>query len=494
MTDPVIPPTELLRLLFKEAKRRVHVLAAIFSVIALGALAVGVLAPKEYESHSILLAESKNVIAPLMAGRAQTVGSEDAQIVRQAFLSHRILREILAFGGWGELKDPIEEARMLSKLSSRITIQSPRRELVRIAYRDSDPRRCLAISNKLAEIFIRESTGGKERESRDAFEFIDRQVKEYAAQAEEAHAKVLEHQHRLEARAAASAASAARERDRSPRRAGPRLAPEQLASLSVEEAALAAELASNEARQGKQRRAERTLQLERELEMMLTSLTEKHPNVGRAREELRIQRREADRADAADDVATLAVRKRLEQVRRQIAVGSALPEPARPVEPQDAAPELRGVGQDAILSELVRRYEATRQVYQDLLVRRENAHVSMQLEAEHGAVAMRVYEPPELPVIATGLRLLHVALLGLVLAGLAPVGLLLAIVRLDPRVRSAPQIERAASVPLLVGIPYAPTLRDRARQRRHALLAAAMVMSVFATYAVLFAVRLKYLS
>ncbi len=487
MSEPVIPAMELLELLVKEARRRILALAAIFSAIAVGALAVGVLLPKEYETHGVLLTESRNMIAPLMAGRAVQAGApEDAQILRQSFLSHRILREVLTLAEGARPRDPIEEVRAMNRLASRITILSPRRELIRISYRDRDPRRCLEVTNKLAELYIRESTSGKSRESRDAFEFIDRQVKEYAREAEEAHAKVLAYQRRVAARGVDSPVA----RRTQPSR-GPRLPPEQLAALSVEEAALATELTSGEAHQMRQRRVERIGQLERELESLLTSYTENHPNVKRAREELRVQRIEAEKASSTDDAATATLRARLEQVRRRIAASSeSVVQRAAPAA-QELDPELRGVGQDAALSELVRRYEASRQVYQDLLVRRENARVSMELEAEQGNGSVRIYESPELPVIARGLRLLHVARIGLVLAVLAPIGLLLALLRLDPRVRSPRQFERLAHVPLLVGIPYAPTMRDRLRSRRQVLLAVAMIAVVFVTYATLFVVRGK---
>jgi hypothetical protein len=49
---------------------------------------------------------------------------------------------------------------------------------------------------------------------------------------------------------------------------------------------------------------------------------------------------------------------------------------------------------------------------------------------------------------------MQIAIIGLVLALLIPIGLLVAIVKLDRRVRSPQQIERLAHVPLLVSIPY----------------------------------------
>lgn len=487
MTDPVTAALELLRLLAREGRRRILALSITFSVIALAVLAAGALLPKQYEAYAILLAESRNMIAPLMAGRAVQPGvTDDAQIVRQAFLSRRILREIHAAGGFGEIKDPVVEVRELDRLAKRITIQSRGRELIRLAYRDTDPRRCFELTSKLAEIYIREATVGNERESRDAFEFIDKQVREYAVKVEQEHSKVLAYKRGEKGEGSAAARRGAG--------APPgRRSPEQIAALAVEESSLAAELASSEAR--RTRRLERIAVLERELDNLLTSLTENHPNVQRAREELRVQRAEADRVGAGEEATIKSLRTRHEKVRAQLSAASGTPVVAIPgmipglMQPYDVDPEMRGVGLDSTLSELVRRYEASRQIYQDLLVRRENARVSMELETERGGIAVRVYEKPELPVVPTGLRLMHFSLIGLVLGAAVPVGLLFALLRLDPRVRSARQLEHVAHVPLLVGIPHTPTPVERGRQRRDTWLASGIVLLVFAAYVGLFIVR-----
>jgi hypothetical protein len=150
---------------------------------------------------------------------------------------------------------------------------------------------------------------------------------------------------------------------------------------------------------------------------------------------------------------------------------------------------MKGVGQDTTLSELSQRYEATHDIYEDLLKRRENARVSMDLDAERRGLTMRIEEAAELPVVASGLRLFELSLIGLLVAFLVPAGTLFAIVRLDPRLRSGEQIERLARVPLLVSIPYAPAAAGLSSRRR-GLLAAAMVTGVAAVYAAVFIVRL----
>src|SRR5690606_9341385 len=61
----------------------------------------------------------------------------------------------------------------------RTLVTSPRADLVQITYRDSDPERAYRVTDKLGSLFISETLATKERESREAYEFIDKQVPEY---------------------------------------------------------------------------------------------------------------------------------------------------------------------------------------------------------------------------------------------------------------------------------------------------------------------------
>jgi polysaccharide chain length determinant protein (PEP-CTERM system associated) len=482
MTQPATSPAEILKLMLKEGRRRVLVIAAIFAVIAIGALVFGVLKPKEYESHATILVETKNIIAPLMEGRAVATGVTDqASIVSQVMQSRRILREILAFGGWGEEKDPRAEERLLIKLSRRIRITKPRPELIVLSYIDTDPQRAFAIAKKLAEICIREALVAKSRQSSEAFAFIDRQVAEYAEKVATAHAQVQAYYRSHEPKSANPSELA-------PRPLGPRVSSQELAALRAEEAVLASEVSAGELRRS--RRSARVDQLQRELDTLLGTYTEQHPNVMRAREELQVAQEEARRATSSEEPTLQAARARLEQVRGRLAASNdGLPRLLAEIsQPQTA--EMRILVQDSTLSELLRRYESERDVYQDLLKRRENARVSMELDAEQRGLTLRVYEEPEMPLLTTGMRLMHFTIIGLFLAVAAPLGLLFAFVKFDPRVRSAQQLEQVALAPILVTIPNARTSQDDSRERRRMALAIALVGGVFLTYAVFLAVRL----
>src|SRR4029079_2422335 len=87
--------------------------------------------------------------------------------------------------------DPRQEDELLKKLKAHIKIEVTREEMVHIAFSDSHPVRTYKVANKLAEMYVHESDAGKERESREAFEFIDKQVKDYGNKLSDIHEKVL---------------------------------------------------------------------------------------------------------------------------------------------------------------------------------------------------------------------------------------------------------------------------------------------------------------
>jgi polysaccharide chain length determinant protein (PEP-CTERM system associated) len=522
MNSSGTPVGDLVRLLVKEGRRRIVLLTAIFSVVAVAVLAIGLVLPKRYDASTVIIVESSNIVKPLLDGRAVATGITDqVAIASQVILSKRILREVLAFGGWMDPPpDPREEERKIMRLRSRIKIESVREELVRISYRDTDPQRCYRITNKLAEIYIRESNAAKIRESREAFDFIDKQVKEYGEKLTDAHEKVLAYYRGVDARAT-SPTPTPDPTAPTVRPPASKISPEELAKLRAEEATLTAQLAKKpsatntprvDGRLEEQYR-QRVLQLEIDLQRLRTTYTDEHPDVRRVQRELQNAQAELKRAEQArqdretaaaamsalDDQVTAAARARLDEVQRRIAQATGVPIRRRPIggPPRTVIPEaqidpqMRTVGSDTTLSELVRRYEATRDIYQDLLKRRENARVSMELDSQQRGLTLRVQEPAEVPLTPTGLRLMHFSAIGLVLALLVPFGILFAIVRFDPRVRSATQIERLAKVPLLVSIPYTPAARDRSRDRSRTLVVALMLTMVFAVYIGLFVFKLK---
>jgi capsular polysaccharide biosynthesis protein len=527
---------DLLQLAAKEAKRRLLTLATLFSLGALTALAVVLMTPKTWEATAVIIAEGNNIIKPLMEGRAvpTTIADQTANVT-QVVMSRRIIRELAQYAGLMRAKmSPQEEERLLQQFRARIRIE-PQRELIRVSFRDSDPRRTYMVANKVAETFVREGVQTKERESREAFEFINKQVTEYSQKLGQVHEQLLAYYRGqdmpkqaggVKPAGAGGSDGAATPDDGAPAPAPsgskPKLSAAELAALRLEMATLEAQVerrpagaapGRDESRQLEDQARARVNAAQTELDRLLATYTDQHPDVKRAERTLAnakedLKRAEQGRTDrdtaraaatALDDEVTRAARGRLEEVRRQISTATGQPIKRRSATPRPVAaalaqealvPEMRGVGQDTKLSELSRRYEATRDVYQDLLKRRENARVSMELDLAQQGFTLRIQEAAELPMTASGLRMMHQTAIGFVLALLAPIGFLFAIVRFDPRVRTVGQIEKLANVPLLVAIPYAsPGGEPRERGRRR--LAIAMIVGVLIVYILVFIIRAK---
>ena len=162
-------------------RRHPVILAAVFVAIALTGLLVGVLIPKRYTASTSILVEQSNIIGPLMEGRAvPTDVANRAMIARDVAFSRRVMNDILKAGGWlADNPDPVTRDRLTEQIKNRTSIISPGGNLIRITYTDSDPERAFLVTRRFGDLIIRESLATKERESRDAYDFINSQVAQY---------------------------------------------------------------------------------------------------------------------------------------------------------------------------------------------------------------------------------------------------------------------------------------------------------------------------
>ncbi|HVZ74059.1 MAG TPA: hypothetical protein VHJ20_16885 [Polyangia bacterium] len=519
----------------REGKRLVLPLAALFATVAVLTLVVGLLLPKRWDAQTTIVIDTSTPLdSTRVSGPAIT---EHTTLVTQVMGERKVLRELLAFGGFVKGKvSPQDQLILQNKLKQRIKIEVVKDTTIKISYYDSDPQRAARMTNKIAEIFIRESRSMRTRATREAFEFIDGRVKEYGDKLTEAHGKLLAYYH---GQAAPTLAPTPTPTPPAPGATPPTPAPAgapakeasaknaaEITSLRAEEASLSDQLARAkgaaptpapaESKQAEDQYRARVLSSQAELDRLLGTYTDEHPDVRRARHELETAKEELHRAEQArldlekakaaasalDDEVTRETRARLEAVQARLTAltGQRPRRPVSTVRPVTAAaaaaieandPEMKGVGHDTVQSELIRRYEATRDIYQDMLKKRETARVAMDLDAEQRGFAMRVEEEAEVPVTASSLRLAHISLIGLVLGALAPLGVLFGIVRLDPRVRSPWQIERLANVPLLVSIPRPEPKKTRSRFWTQERLAGLLVATVFVIYALVLVIRMK---
>jgi polysaccharide chain length determinant protein (PEP-CTERM system associated) len=503
MNSQPMPPGELIAVLLQEGRRYVVAMATIFAVLGIGTLVAGeFLLPRNYVASTTILAQDSDIIQPLLEGRAVATGVTDrAGMARQVVYSRKVMDDIVSTGGWLD-RNPtaVQRDRLIEQIQDRTRITSPRQDLVQITYRDSDPERTFKVTERLAALLIDESLAAKERESREAYEFIDSQVQDYHAKLTEAEDALQQYRSR---NADAQPGSAT---DVNTRISSLRTQVEQTRMSMLEqqsrEQALAAQLSGESAVTAVQTRENlyrsQLIELQNTLDSLLLTYTDQYPDVVRTRHQIEdiqraLQQEEQRRnqpqagADGAFENSQFnplyqELRSRLAEVRREVAGTRSRMEIAESLLNGELDRSRRIAASESALAELTRDYEVNRDIYQDLLRRRENARVSMVLDQEKRGLTMRIQDPAIMPLRPTGLRLMHFAAGGLAIAVLVPLGLLFLLARFDPRIRSPQELERRASVPVLAVVPPYRTPRDRRRELGRFALSAVIVLAVFVTY------------
>ena len=131
----------------------------------------------------------------------------------------------------------------------------------------------------------------------------------------------------------------------------------------------------------------------------------------------------------------------------------------------DTVPEV-----EAELTRLNRDYAVNKKQYDELLQRREQAHMSQEADQSEDDVKIKIIEPPRLPLIATGPPRLLLAS-GVLLIGLGLGGALcLALSQLSPRIIDVPDLIDLTGLPVLGVISLSASPQYR-RERRFELYA-----------------------
>jgi polysaccharide chain length determinant protein (PEP-CTERM system associated) len=132
-------------------------------------------------------------------------------------------------------------------------------------------------------------------------------------------------------------------------------------------------------------------------------------------------------------------------------------------------------------AELTRDYTVTKKIYEDMLERKEKARLSMTLNIEGQGVTYRIQEPALPPLNPTGLRFVHFIVLGPVAGLLAIIGLVVAYVLIDPRIRF-PERLSAFNVPTLAVIPHIKTAFTRRVVRTDMIICIFLAILIMAAY------------
>ena len=499
----------------REFRRYMVPLATIFAVVALAVLVLGMLVPPTYKSSARVLVQDHEIISPLNEGRpATTDDASHAVFARNILFGRGVMEEILRAGGWLDAHpSPIEKEKLIKTIISSTDIAvsdssanrstDPSLSLIDITYADSDSKRAYAVAKRFSEELIAQTAAAKARGSRTTYEMLDAQVKKYQRDLADADGN-LEAYRRANPDADPGVGGDVAARIGELRRTidGARID-------LVEQGSQERQLLGQISRESEVSTVSRSTQFNAQLaalqadeDRLKRTYTDRHPDVVSIREQIR-DLQGARRSGAGRGAASFLpgatpslnplygqLRAQLSEVRRQSAAAASRLATAQALLADELSRNQNIMGSESTVAELTRAHDVNRELYEGLLKQRETARVSMTLDAEGRGLGFQIQEPASIPLIPTGLRLMHFAIAGLVLATLVPLLLVSLRIKQDPRVRSTLQIEREAGLPVLGAIPMYVTHEMQAQDARMRRKAAAVALTVPVVYGVVLLLKL----
>lgn len=447
---------EFLAALVREISRKRLLAMFTLCTASLATLCVGLVWPLKYETSATLYVDEKNIIEPLLEGQAEVQEVNQAAEAKEKIYTRRILEKVAIEAGLiDEKADSKELAGVINRLSggalgfdTGIQISSSGKNYINLSYKDDNPEVSFNVINALIGAFMRSIAETKRIESRGAFDFIESQVDGYKQQLKQAEERLKNFN---------SDNRDGTEEVVRDRIAGLRSEIEEL-NLTIDglnsryntiKNQMDNESAYLSVRSKTDVYRQRIQEAQSRLENMLISLTETHPDVINLKLQIEdhktaikeIEQQEASKT-ASERNDQIGINPLFEELRSNLAETEIQRNAAthrrkalqRLLEQEYQRSE-RLATRQAQLAELTRDYNVTRELYEDMLSRREKARLSMTLDIEGQGISYKVHEPPTFPLAPTGLNVHHFMLGAPLIGLLAPIGLIGLFIFLDPRVR-----------------------------------------------------------
>lgn len=477
-----LPLSKLPGEIIREVGDRKWLALAVFAIVSFGVLAAAFLWPYQYQSNVIIHVDDENIIRPLMEGSAVTTKINERASGAQQLLWSRSVMEQLAtnesiFGEQESLNREQLEARV-EMLRDNLSVSTQGKDYFSIEYRSESPQLAFKIAQQLGQLFIEESSKRKRVESRSAYEFIDNQVKSYERQLSEVEQRM---------KSFLSENVDGTEQEANNRLANLRgqleLAQLERKEMDTKVSSLETQLQSVSSTFSQTQTVDsyqnRIANLQDQLDSLRTKYHDSYPDIVILEEQIAELKRQRERALASGTDLSRTVQgeqivnplyqelsAELASARTNIAaVDTRIKSLQALISDQKQRME-RIQANKAQYSDITRDRQVNKEIYDDLLKRREKARVSMHLDIEGQGLNYRITESARYPLAPSGPKFYQFAVIGLFLGALAPFGAVAGLLQVDPRVRAKAQLEEEVGLPVLVEIPKIRTPFEKRRERR----------------------------
>ncbi|PAV27052.1 polysaccharide chain length determinant protein (PEP-CTERM system associated) [Tamilnaduibacter salinus] len=477
-----LPLTQLPFEVLREIRARKWLAFLVFAAVSFGVLGVGFLYPYQYQSEVVIYVDDQNIIRPLMQGSAVTTEiNQRASAAEELLWSRKVLepiaRDASIFGPETATLTKREFEERLNRMRSNLFVRTRGDSYFGIGYESTSAERSFRLAQRLGQAFIAESAERKREESRNAYDFIDKQVKSYERELEQSEARLKEflstNVDGTEEEANKKIASL---------RGKLELARLERQELQTRVQSLERQLqgVSPTLRQEKTRDAykQRITTMQEQLDQLRLKYHDSYPDIVILKEQIAELKKQRE---SAAEQGTTAQSTEGEDVMNPLyqELSASLSDARTNIEAIDT--RINSLNQllaeqrermkriqknKAEYSELTRDMEVNKEIYNDLLKRREKARVSMHLDVEGQGLNFDINESAQYPLGPSGLKFSYFAAAGLLLGIVAPFGAVGGLLHLDPRVRGRSQLEKELGLMVIGEVPEVRTPFERRRDRR----------------------------
>lgn len=492
-----LPLSQLPKEAIREVRSRKGLAFLLFLGVSAVVLAAGFLWPYKYYSEVVIFVDDSNIIRPLMEGSAVATRISDRASAAQELLStRRVLSKVAEdssiFGADAANLSEVQMESRIAMLRSNMSVRPRRDNFFSIGFSSQSPLMAFKLAQRLGQAFIEENNQRRRNESRSAYDFIDKQVKSYEQQIAQVEARL---------QSFLSQNVDGTEEDANSRMARLRseieLAELELEELQSRESSLNGQLASISPTlhsRGEDVYQQRILALEERLDSLRLQYHDSYPDIVILKEQLAELRKQRDRAQNSGNQVTPVggeaisnpvyqeVRSQLVKARTDIeSVETRIRSLNRLMAEQEKRME-RIQANKTEYSELTRDMAVNKEIYNDLLKRREKARVSMHLDIEGQGLNYQINEMAQYPRAPSGPKFEMFALSGLFLGIAAPFGAAIGWAQVDPRIRCREQLEEELDMPILEHIPQLRTPYEKRRDRRSTVVLIVLAVISAAAY------------
>ena len=483
---------ELFRAVFRELIEWRSWLVGIFIAVSLAVLGVGMYWPVKYETSTMLYADVTNIIESLLEGQAEVTDIDRSAEARELIYTRRLMGRVVdELGILDEGASVEQKERLINSLRAGIKIRNEGKNYFRVIYQSKSQDMSFRVLNSVVSAFIRDTSERRRDESRSAYEFIEQQVVSYKRQLLLAEEQLKEFKSKN-----VDGTEAAVNARISQLRLGIEDLKLTISEIESRERSIKDQLKNESQHLDNQSKVNEQLArldtLTGQLDRLRLSYQETYPDIVSLKEQIKAQQLVIDamrgdsfiaasssesienplfeelrrrQAEAAVDLRSQ--RNRLQSMERLLA--------------EEYERANRIASKEAEMSELVRDYDVTREIYEEMLERKEKARLSMTLDVEGQGVNFKIQEPAVYPLQPSGVRFIHFVLAGPFVGLMVAIGLIVLYVLVDPRVRSPSMLANSlpANIELLAVVPHVNTALTK-RLLRYDMVAIALLLIVAA--------------